>query len=174
MIIQAVLLVHFLLPAQTPSSQSPSETTKLVQSATDAENRDDLDQAIANLRKAVELDPSSPTTLLKLGDAYMRKHDYGAAILPLKRAAELSPDSLQVHQLLGYALLSQGYATEAIPHLEEDRNNPYSMELLSRACAEAGTADEMHDVDGALRALNAPTIEQALVVPVVRAKPPQN
>jgi tetratricopeptide (TPR) repeat protein len=117
MIIQAILLAHFLVPAQIASSQSLSEAVKLLQSATDAENRGNLDQAIVDLRKAVELDPSSAIALLKLGEAYMRKHDYGAAIPPLKRAAELSPDSISVHQLLGYALLSQGYASEAIPHL---------------------------------------------------------
>jgi tetratricopeptide (TPR) repeat protein len=118
MIIQAVLLAHFLLPPQIATSQSPPDAAKLLQSATDAESRGDLDQAIADYRKAVELAPSSAISLLKLGDAYIRKRDYGAAIPLLKRALELSPDSLLVHQLLGYALLSQGYAVQAIPHLE--------------------------------------------------------
>jgi tetratricopeptide (TPR) repeat protein len=31
---------------------------------------------------------------------------------------ELSPDLVPAHRLLGYALLTQGYAVEAIPHLE--------------------------------------------------------
>jgi len=118
MIMQAVLLVHFLLPAQIAVSQGPAEAARLLQSATDAENRGDLEQAIAGFRKAVELAPSSTLALLKLGDAYMKKQDYGAAIPPLKRALELTPDSLPAHQLLGYALLSQGYAAEAIPHLQ--------------------------------------------------------
>ena len=48
----------------------------------------------------------------------MKKRDYAAAISPLKHAAELNPDSLAVHQLLGYALLAEGYASEAIPHLK--------------------------------------------------------
>jgi tetratricopeptide (TPR) repeat protein len=117
-IIQAILLVHFVLPAQIAASQNPPQVAGLLQCATDAENHGDLDQAIADLRKAVELAPSSAIALLKLGNAYMKKQDYGAAISPLKRAAELSPDSLPLHQLLGYALLSQGYAAEAIPHLE--------------------------------------------------------
>ena len=118
MIIQAVLLVHLLLPAQVAASQNSPEAAKLLQAATDAENRGDLEQAIADFRKAVELMPSSAVALMKLGDAYMRKQDYAGAIPPLKRAAELSPDSLPIHQLLGYALLSQGYAAEAIPHLQ--------------------------------------------------------
>jgi Tfp pilus assembly protein PilF len=37
---------------------------------------------------------------------------------PLKHAFELNADSLPAHQLLGYALLSKGYASEAIPHLQ--------------------------------------------------------
>src|SRR5438128_4208163 len=48
----------------------------------------------------------------------MENQDYGGAIPPLKRALELSPDLLGAHQLLGYALLAQGYAAEAIPHLQ--------------------------------------------------------
>lgn len=118
MIIQAVLLAHFFMPAQIAASQSPPEAAKLLQSAADAESHGDLEQAIADFRKAVELTPSSAIALLKLGDAFMRKQDYGQAIPPLKRAAELSPDSLPVHRSLGYALLAQGYAVEAIPHLE--------------------------------------------------------
>ncbi len=117
MIIPVFLLMHILWPAQMPASQSP-EAVKLLQSAADAESRGDIDLAIADFRKAVELTPSSAIALMKLGDAYMRKQDYGAAIPLLKRAAELSPDSLPVQQLLGYALLAQGYAAEAIPHLE--------------------------------------------------------
>jgi tetratricopeptide (TPR) repeat protein len=80
----------------------------------------------------------------------------------------------QYHGAAGTLLAEKEKYAEAIPHLEEDRNNPYSLELLSRACGEAGTADQMHDVDSQLRALNAPTIEQALVVPMVRSKPPMN
>jgi tetratricopeptide (TPR) repeat protein len=47
----------------------------------------------------------------------MESREYGSAIPPLKRALELNPDLTAAHQLLGYALLSQGYASEAIPHL---------------------------------------------------------
>jgi hypothetical protein len=40
-------------------------------------------------------------------------------MVPLKHALEeITPDSAPAHQLLGYALLVQGYAAEAIPHLK--------------------------------------------------------
>src|ERR1700694_982896 len=55
--------------------------------------------------------------IISLGQAYMEKRDFAAAIAPLKHALEVNPDSTPSHQLLGYALLVQGYAAEAIPHL---------------------------------------------------------
>src|SRR5207245_2307980 len=55
---------------------------------------------------------------VNLGAAYMEKGDYRAAITPLKRALEISSDLVVAHQFLGYALLEQCYAAEAIPHLQ--------------------------------------------------------
>lgn len=115
--IRALLCVCLLLQQQSTAPPS-SDVSTLLQSGVEAENRHDLDQAIAAFRKATDLDPSSRVAFLRLGDAYMQKRDYVAAIPPLKRAAELNPDSLAVHQLLGYALLAAGYASEAIPHLK--------------------------------------------------------
>src|ERR1700676_1575004 len=56
--------------------------------------------------------------IISLGQAYMEKRDFASAIAPLKHALEVNPDSAPAHQLLGYALLVQGYAAQAIPHLE--------------------------------------------------------
>ncbi len=113
-----LLLICFFLQMQVSEpSMSPEERT-ILQSGVDAEKQGDLDQAIAAFRKAADLAPSHPLPFFRLGDAYMKKRDYAAAIPPLKRAAELSPDSLPVHQLLGYALLAEGYASDAIPHLQ--------------------------------------------------------
>jgi tetratricopeptide (TPR) repeat protein len=116
--IRRLLLAALFLQIQIAAAQSPPNVNALLQSGVDAENRNDLDEAIADFRKAADLDPSSADALLNLGDACIKKHDYAAAIPPLKRAAELSPDSVPVHQLLGNALLAEGYAAEAIPHLE--------------------------------------------------------
>jgi len=62
--------------------------------------------------------PEPGRRVCKLGAAYMEKRDYGGAIPSLKRALELSPDLPVAHQLIGYALLSQGFSAEAIPHLQ--------------------------------------------------------
>jgi tetratricopeptide (TPR) repeat protein len=116
--IHAFLWVCLMMQTQSAEPLVQPEAFTLLQSGVDAENRRDLDQAIAAFRKAADLAPSAGIVFFRLGDAYMRKRDYAEAIPPLKRAAELSPASLPVHQLLGYALLAEGYAAEAIPHLE--------------------------------------------------------
>lgn len=83
-----------------------------------AEKDRKFEVAIREFDQATKLDPGQVEGFIRLGQAYMENADYGSAIAPLKHALEVSPDSLPAHQLLGYSLLSQGYASEAIPHLE--------------------------------------------------------
>jgi len=98
--------------AGVPSAQSH------LQAGLEARKQHQVEIEIAEFRKATDLDPNLADAFVNLGAAFMEKHDYGAAIAPLKRALELSPDLPVAHQFLGYALLAQGYATEAIPHLQ--------------------------------------------------------
>jgi tetratricopeptide (TPR) repeat protein len=83
-----------------------------------ADKQHQFDVAIREFKKTTELDPSFADGFISLGQAYMENGDYASAIAPLKQALELNSASLPAHQLLGYSLLSEGYATEAIPHLE--------------------------------------------------------
>jgi len=92
------------------------EALQHLQAGTEALKQRRLDVAIAEFRKVTELDPTQAAGFANLGEAYMENQDYGGAIPPLKRALELSPGLLGAQQLLGYALLRQGYAAEAIPH----------------------------------------------------------
>lgn len=109
--------------AQTPPSQVPApvplpaEAVALLHSGAAAEERGDLEAAVADFRKAADRAPDSAVCFFRLGDAYMKKLDYADALPPLRRALVLNPESPVIHQLLGYALLAQGYASEAIPHL---------------------------------------------------------
>ena len=108
------LVVLLWLAAQAPSAEALSH----LQAGVEADKQHHVDVAIAEFRRATELDPNLADGFLSLGQAYLEAHDYGSAIQPLKRAVELKQDMLPAHQLLGYALLIQGYASEAIPHLE--------------------------------------------------------
>jgi tetratricopeptide (TPR) repeat protein len=76
------------------------------------------------------------------------------------------------HGAAGAMLASQQRWQDAVAHLEEDRDDPFSMQLLSRAYYEAGASDKMHEVEARLRGTNVPTIEQAVVVPAARLQKP--
>ncbi len=68
--------------------------------------------------------------------------------------------------------LDQKKYDEAIAHLEEDQDNPFTMEQLVQAYYQTDQTDKLHGVEAKLRGTNVPTIEQALVVPTIRLKPP--
>jgi len=72
----------------------------------------------------------------------------------------------------GTLLMDQKKYEEAIPHLEEDSDNPVTMELLVQAYYQTSQPDKLHEMEEKLRATNVPTMEQALVVPAIRAKRP--
>jgi tetratricopeptide (TPR) repeat protein len=86
-----------------------------------AESERRYDIAVAEFRKVTEIDPASVAGFVSLGQAFMELREFGAAVEPLKHALELDPNLAPAHQLLGYALLAQGYAAEAIPHLQRVR-----------------------------------------------------
>ena len=112
------MIYHVLLLWLALQGTSP-EAAQHFQAGVDAEKQGHLDAAIAEFKKATELNPKLTSGFLSLGQVYMEAHDYASAIQPLKHALELSPESAGAHRLLGYALLAQGYATEAIPHLKQ-------------------------------------------------------
>lgn len=109
------ILLMFWLAWQTASP----EALQHLQAGMEAERARHFDVAIAEFKKVTELAPALPEGFVNLGQAYMENQNYGAAIAPLKHALELSPNLAPAHQLLGYALLAQGYSAEAIPHLEK-------------------------------------------------------
>ena len=110
-----VLLV--LLLSLASHTLSP-EAAQHMQAGIAADKQRQFDVAIVEFRRVTELDPAFADGFISLGQAYMEKRDFASAMAPLKHALDLSPDSEPAHQLLGYALLAQGNAAEAIPHLE--------------------------------------------------------
>jgi len=76
------------------------------------------------------------------------------------------------HGAAGALLMDQKKYPEALAHLEEDQDNPFTMELLVQAYYQTEQTDKLHEVEAKLRGTNVPTMEQALVVPAVRAKRP--
>src|SRR5437762_1269116 len=97
--------------------QTPSELRRHVDAGLNAKRAGDLDLAIREFQKVVELAPALPASHVNLGAVYYEKKDYGPAISSLRKALELNPDLPGAQSMLGAALLAQGYAAESIPHL---------------------------------------------------------
>lgn len=74
----------------------------------------------------------------------------------------------------GSLLMDQKKYAEAITYLEEDENNPLSLELLVQAYYQTNQAEKLHEAEDKLRGTNVPTLEQALVVPAARQRTPRS
>ncbi|MGA7079955.1 MAG: hypothetical protein WBQ43_03015 [Terriglobales bacterium] len=106
---------------------------------------------------------------IKMGNASMKIAN--SSLEALTKMSEDSNDKvidLAYNGALGALLVSQQKYSEAIPHLDEDANNPLSLKLLAIAYGKTGdTAAAQRTLD-VLSNLNDPTLEQALVVPALR------
>ena len=72
----------------------------------------------------------------------------------------------------GTLLMDQKKYEDAIAHLEEDQDNPFTMELLVQAYYQTMQTEKLHEAEVKLRGTNMPTMEQAIVVPAARSKRP--
>jgi len=77
---------------------------------------------------------------------------------------------LAFHSAAGAVLVEQGKYSEAIPHLQEDTENPESLMLLWKAYRETGAHEDAKILAARLAGMNEPTVEQALVVPQFRVQ----
>jgi len=73
----------------------------------------------------------------------------------------------------GALLMDQKKYEEAINCLEEDQDNPFTLELLVQAYYQTSQSDKLHEAEARLRGTNVATIEQALVVPAARLQRPK-
>ena len=109
---------HLLLLGLLIWQAASPEAVQHMQAGIQAEKARQVEVAISEFKKVTQLEPSVPAGFVNLGQAYMENHDFSSAIPALKHALELDENLVPAHRLLGYALLAQGYAAEAIPHLE--------------------------------------------------------
>jgi hypothetical protein len=74
---------------------------------------------------------------------------------------------------MGQKDIDQKKVQEAISYLEEDQDNPFTMELLVQAYYQTGQSEKLAQAEARLRGTNVPTMEQALVVPAARLRRPE-
>ena len=94
-----------------------------------------------------------------------------STLAQLERMSETSNDKIidsAYHGAAGAVLFSGQKYTDAIAHLEEDINNPFSLQLLAEAYQKSGDSSAAQRTTETLANFNDPTVEQALVVPAFR------
>jgi TolB-like protein/Tfp pilus assembly protein PilF len=105
----------------------------------------DFDRAIAEGKRAVQLDPLSLVIISDLGGDYIMARRYGEAIAEFKRVLTMDSRFYNARWQLGEALQLNGQVPEAIAEYEKTINepeNPRMLALLSTAYASIGKRDE--------------------------------
>jgi tetratricopeptide (TPR) repeat protein len=138
-----MLPLFFLALAQAVTP----ELRQHVEAGLRAKAAGDLDGAAREFQRVAELAPELAAAHVNLGSVYFQQKDYARATGPLRRALQLNADLPGAQQMLGTALLAQGAAVEAIPHLERAQ----AADLLGIALLEAGrTRDAVDKLEAAL------------------------
>jgi len=115
-----------------------------------------FDEAVAEMRKAVELDPLSPIINTNLGATLLTARRYDETIEQLHKTLELEPNFVPAHYNLHRAYLLQGRHEEAIAEWQkcyELNPDPGSFVELGHAYALAGRSSEAERIVAQLRDL---------------------
>jgi serine/threonine-protein kinase len=104
----------------------------------------DFDRSIAEMKRALELDPLSIAINGDLGVAYYFAGRYPESIAQLRKALELDPNSYYLHYNIGEVLEVSGDLPGAISEYEKAvtlDTDPYALALLGHAQALSGNRE---------------------------------
>jgi TolB-like protein/lipopolysaccharide biosynthesis regulator YciM len=113
----------------------------------------EFDRAIAEEKRALELDPVSPIISAELGTVYTLARRYDEAIAQLRNTVEMNPEFYWGHRFLGWALELKGTMGEAIAEYHkafELNDDPVVLALLAHARASVGQQSEARQILGQL------------------------
>ena len=105
-----------------------------------------LDEAIAEFQKELEIQPESVEAQNNLGSALEQRGAFDDAVVCFRRAIQLDPHRTKLHYNLATVFLKQGQFDQAIPYLEKELQiNPASAEAhndLGIALSQKGQIEE--------------------------------
>jgi tetratricopeptide (TPR) repeat protein len=104
----------------------------------------DFDRSIAEMKRALELDPLSIAINVDLGYSYYFAGRYPEGIAQIRKALDLDPNSYYAHYNLGQVLEMSGDLSGAIAEHEKSAaldTDPYPLALLGHAQALNGNRD---------------------------------
>jgi TolB-like protein/Tfp pilus assembly protein PilF/class 3 adenylate cyclase len=104
-----------------------------------------FDEAIAQAKRSIELDPLSMINNADFGNDYYYARRYDEAIAQLRKTLEIEPRSYLAHYYLGQALQLKGQLPEAISEYRkatELDDDPFALAMLGQAYARSGQSDD--------------------------------
>src|SRR5438132_7102974 len=113
----------------------------------------EFDKAIAEEKRALELDPVSPIINADLGSVYTLARRYDEAIAQLRDTVEMNPQFYGGHRCLGWALELKGATGEAIAEYHkafELSDDPMMFAMLAHAEASIGKQNQARQILGQL------------------------
>jgi TolB-like protein/Tfp pilus assembly protein PilF len=116
-----------------------------------------FDEATAEVKRAIELDPASLVINTDLGTTYYRERRYDEAIAQLKKTLEMDPAFYYAHWNLGSAFAAKGDYNAAIEEYQKARTlneDPSMLGLLALAYANSGNKAEAMKIRDRLEALS--------------------
>jgi Tfp pilus assembly protein PilF len=109
-----------------------------------------FDEAVAEIRRAQQLDPLAVPVNRAAGWVLYFARRYDAAIDELQKTLAMSPDFLGARLVLWWALIAKGAVGEAIAdirrHVEHLGLRSVKKLMLAYACAAAGNREEAHGI----------------------------
>jgi len=108
-----------------------------------------LDRAMAEAKRAYELDPVSPIIHADLGGVNLAARHYDEAIQQLRATVEMDPDFYSAHRWLGMALEAKGDFQAAIAEYNRAvalNDDPAILAYLAHAKASIGRKDEARNL----------------------------
>jgi tetratricopeptide (TPR) repeat protein len=115
-------VIHLCLFLALAAAEPTPEVVQHMQAGISAEKLGQHEAAIAEFAKAAALQPDFAVAYVDQGTVYMGQRKFAEAVAPLKQAVLLDPSLSGAQEMLGYALLFQGYAAESIPHFQAINN----------------------------------------------------
>jgi TolB-like protein/Flp pilus assembly protein TadD/class 3 adenylate cyclase len=117
----------------------------------------ELDRAVAEIKRAVELDPFSPIINAGLGYLYMMARKYPEAIAQDRKTIELNPDYYLSHQNLAQALELSGQVDEAIAEYERPHgpsHEPYVLAFRAHVYGSKGEREKSAQLLNEMKEMN--------------------
>jgi TolB-like protein/Flp pilus assembly protein TadD len=108
-----------------------------------------FDHAVAEAKRAVELDPVSPIGRTDVATVYLTERRYDEAIAALRSTLEIDPDFYWAHRQLGLALELKGAAAEAAAEYQrasELNDDPRVLAFVGHAMATTGKQNEAREI----------------------------